>query len=327
MIILACWIWALGLQVVLTEIFRAFGKFFLTMLSSTVLVSLVNLLILVGFNFINKALDFSQVIFLVAFNTVMITLISLLVVRTICINFDNENSTVFGKSTSDLAKQIIKESTPSFINKLGLYFTVLADLWLVAMFFDKDIVADYGVATKLAAVLAIFLSIANGFVPTFIGRLKNEENIAVERFLRLSATLVALPTFILFGFLYFKSVLVIELVFGVEYISAASFLSILILAQMINVMVGSCSYTLVMDGMNSELMKISILTGIAAIALAFIFISLGFGSLAIAWCFTITAIARHLSVYIAARKYCNINTAIYLNPFIFVKNLKLILQN
>lgn len=318
-ILLCLWIWAQGLQVILTELFRALGKFLATTLTANLFVNLVNCGILLAYYMSDTAITFDIVITFIVVNTTIVTLFSLITGYRLCRKHDGD------QPSSDVFEQTVKfffDSTPSFINKLGLYFTVLADIWLVALFFSKEVVADYGIAVKLATLLAIFLTIANGFVPTYIGRLKSEGRRVVERFMRLTATLVMIPTLVLFLVLFFKSDWLITVIFESSYVSAASFVSILIFAQLFNVVVGSCNYALVMEGMNVTLMKISIVSGVAAVGLSYLLVSMGGDSLSIAYAFTLVAILKQVTVYLTVKRYCKINTAMYLSPFEFIANVK-----
>jgi len=323
-IALAFWVWAQGLLVVLTELFRAFGKFIKIMLTTGVMLNTLNLMVVFIYFLQQQTQTLNTLVIVVASNTLLTTCVAIFVARKTCRDFDNLNPENSKLSIISISQQIIKESVPSFINKLGLYLTIMADLWLISAFYSKSQLADYAIATKLATSLSIFLTIANGFVPTFIGQLKIKGKKSVELFLRTVATTVAIPTLILFVFLFFKSDLAITFIFGQDYQSASSILAILLFAQLVNVFVGSCSYTLVMEGKNAVLMKISLFTGVLAILSALTCIYWQQGMLSIVWVFSITAILRNIFVYIASRKICSINTAVYVNPLLFIKSLKLL---
>jgi len=327
-VLIVIWFWAIGLQLILTEVFRAFGLFVTTSAVSGVIVNVANLFLIGAFFLVEQNLTLELTLFTVTINTLVVTIISLLSAFRICDRFDIKNlgftSSIEAKSIFKLSKEVFKESTPSFVNKLGLQFTVLADIWLVSLFYSKAVVADYGIAMKLAASLSVFLSISNGLVPTFIARLRKDMSEQVEAFLRVLATIVAIPTFIFGALFYMYSDIIIEVIFGVEYITATYFLYILLSAQIINVSVGSCSYALVMDGRNRQLMNISLVTGGAAIFMAVLCVSLGLGSISIAWAFALGTIARNILVYLAAKKICGIDTSIYYNYKSFLKNYRLI---
>ncbi len=325
-IALAFWVWAQGILIVLTELFRAFGKFIKIMLTTGVMLNAINLIVVFVYFLEQQTQSMNTLVSIVAVNTVITACVGIIVARKTCLNFDNINSVKSKLLIVSLTKQIIKESVPSFVNKLGLYLTIMADLWLISAFYSKSQVADYAIAAKLAASLSIFLSIANGFVPTFIGKLKVKGKENVELFLRTVATTVAIPTLILFILLFCMSNQVITFIFGQNYQSASSILVILLLAQLVNVFVGSCSYTLVMEGKNAELMKISLFTGVLAILSALTCIYWQQDVLIIVWIFSITTILRNIFVYTASLKICSINTAIYVNPLLFIKSLKVLIS-
>ena len=326
LIILTCWFWSLGLQTLLSDIFRAFGQFVLMVACSGAISSLLNVTIIALTYLLEIPISFNFIICLIMMNTLVITLISLWFARQTVYRVDKRltqvSSDFRSKSSNQLVKEIITESTPSFINKFGLYLTALADIWIVSLFFSKGVVADYAISAKLAAALSVFLSIANGVVPNYIGKLRAYGNEVIEQFLRVLATLVFIPTFSLFLVLFFMSDSVIQWLFGEAYLSAVSFLQIILLAHLINVFVGSSSNCLVMEGKNKQLMRISITTGTITVLVAIICGTLGYGEISIAWAFSIGAIVRHISVYYTATKLCGVNTAVYCNPFSFIKNFK-----
>lgn len=325
-IIMLCWLWGIGLSAILTEIFRAFGQFVKTMLGAGMLFNMANLILLSSVYLLELDNHFELVLCLVASSSVLVTIFLLFLANSICAEFDQKKQRDKPASIWIQTRVIFTESTASFLNKLGLYFTILADIWLVSAFFDKATLADYAIAAKLAVALSICLSIANGFIPTFIGRLQAKGREIVERFLRVVASIVALPTMFLFFILYWQSETIIALIFGSQYISAAGFLVILLLAQLINVLVGSCAHTLVMEGHNKALMTISLSTGGLAVLSALLCLSLGGSSITVAWAFTLSAILRNLLTYIAVRKLCGINTAIYINPIQLLGHLKLMTE-
>jgi len=320
--VICIWSWSFALQSILTEIFRAFGKFSMTVLGSGVLVNSFNLLLLILLYVFAQSSSFNTLLYLIMINSIVSNLILLTIVFNNCVTFDKKHHRLSNENIVGLVKHIIHEGVPALTNKLGLYFTILADLWLVSIFFSKEILADYSVASKLAVSASIFLSIANGVIPTFIGRLKNASKTSREQLLRIVATTAFIPTLLFFILLFFGSEIILAFIFGEDYRSAAVFLTVLLLAQIVNVFLGSSAYLLIMEGKNNILMKISLSTGFLAIISALISVSAGGDSLAIAWAFSLSSMLRNLLTYIAALKLCAINTAIYINPLVFSRNIK-----
>lgn len=356
MVLVVVWFIAIGFQTILTDIFRAGSHFIKLTITDGLLANICNLSILFSIFIFSSDINIAsqegikidQLLSFVVILTFLNTLLSVYLVFKACTHFDQlqnldkqdnrdkqETSDVqtsiddadINYSKSDLlmvTKGIAKKAFPSLINKLGLYLTLVADIWLISAYFEKEVVADYNIAAKLAVFLSLFLMIASGFIPAFIGRLKSEGKEVVEMFMRFIATIVFIPTLTLFLVLFIFSEEFIRILFGQSYLTSTAFLSVLLLGHLINVIVGACSSILVMEGLNKQLMKVSLLTGAFSVITSIILLSLGFSSISIAWAFTLGMIVRNLIVYGLANRLCNINTAIYLNPLRFISAYRIV---
>jgi O-antigen/teichoic acid export membrane protein len=88
----------------------------------------------------------------------------------------------------------------------------------------------------------------------------------LERMLRLTTTIAAVPALLLFIVFFFFGDSLLRIVYGDFYKAGAYVLSILSFGQMINVAAGSCGMVLMMTGQQTRMMVITFISGLFIIA-------------------------------------------------------------
>jgi len=171
-----------------------------------------------------------------------------------------------GKSSRDL----LSTGVPLWVSKVSLLVLLQADLLILAACRPQAEVAVYGVASRLVVVAGIPLAIANSFLPPMIAELNYAgKTKTLERLLRGSATITALPAaLVLMTFIVWGRPL-LTLLYGAQYRIAWLVLVILGTGKLINVIMGSCGQALSMTGHERAAMGITVLSGVAAVAAAF----------------------------------------------------------
>src|SRR5262249_13212968 len=93
--------------------------------------------------------------------------------------------------------EIISLAWPFLLANLSLLFSDQAGLWIVAMFCSSADVAIYGAAARLVILIVAPLSVVNAFVPPLIAEFYTRNKLKeLERGLRSTATVAALPALI-----------------------------------------------------------------------------------------------------------------------------------
>jgi len=88
-IALAFWVWAQGLLIVLTELFRAFGKFIKIMLTTGVMLNTLNLIVAIMYFLEQQTQTMNTLVIVVASNTILTTCVATFVARKTCRDFDD----------------------------------------------------------------------------------------------------------------------------------------------------------------------------------------------------------------------------------------------
>lgn len=153
----------------------------------------------------------------------------------------------------------------------SLMFFCLSDfhVWLLASFQPVSEVAEYGAAQQLVRFISFPLLVVNSAIAPFVASLHARADFSgLERLLRMSATIVAVPSLLIVGVLVAVPYTVLATVFGDSYREAAGPLLLLSLGHTINVLTGSPGVLLAMTGRQNQLMYFSLIAGIVAVSIS-----------------------------------------------------------
>lgn len=207
-------------------------------------------------------------------------------------------------------RQIISTAWPLWVTSITLFTLAQADLWIMGMLREPSEVGVYGAIKRLAILVSTSLMIANSVVPPLIAEMNaNKEHEKLERALRATATIAALPAFIALALFILVAEPVLRIIYGDYYTAGASILIALSVGQLVNVWSGSCGYVLMMTGHQVVMMKISVFCGMIAVALAFYLVP-GFGGLGAAISASVALIVQNLLMLFAVRQRLGIWTQI-----------------
>jgi O-antigen/teichoic acid export membrane protein len=129
----------------------------------------------------------------------------------------------------------------------------------------------------------------------------------LERVLRSTATVAAVPGLMVLAVFVSAGSPVMRLLYGPYYAAGGAILGALSVGQAVNLLTGSCGFTLIMTGRQDIVMMISLVSGAVAVVSAITAVHLG-GPLAVAWALSLVFSAHQLAVLFAARKLCGVWT-------------------
>ncbi|MFQ5643115.1 MAG: lipopolysaccharide biosynthesis protein [Thiogranum sp.] len=155
----------------------------------------------------------------------------------------------------------------------SLLFVILqrADVWVMGMFRPDDEVAIYGAAARLILLINMPMTILGAVLPPIIAELHAQEDyVRLQRIMRFTATISALPATILLAVFIFFGDTVLELVFGEFYAAGKWVLILLSLGQLGNVWAGGTHHLLLMAGRDRALLVINIVCLALAIGVAWL---------------------------------------------------------
>ncbi|WP_263143609.1 oligosaccharide flippase family protein [Pseudomonas sp. RIT-PI-AD] len=159
-------------------------------------------------------------------------------------------------------------SLPLWITNLMLVVLVQADLWILNAQGDSAQVALYGAAVRLTQLLTLPLLVLNAaLIPVISERHALGDLPGLQRLLRASAALAALPALLAVAIFFGAGGPLLQAFFGPDYAAAQPLLCILALGQLANVLCGSAGYTLMMTGRQQDMMWITLLAGLLMIGL------------------------------------------------------------
>jgi len=304
--LMCIWLVMIAAQLVLGQTLRAFKHFLACSFLSGPLSSVMNLVGMLLINGLGQESSFFDVLILIVCNlTVVIALAIYYVFKSLedC-SYETE------VSSNEKVSNLLLLSVPLFITQLAMFSSSQSDIWLMSAFLPPDQIGLYGASAKLVFLLSLSLAIANGVLPPYIADFRNKGDIVgLQKILRFVATLASMPALIGIFVLFFFSESIMGFVYGESYSIASDVVKILCLGQLVNVMVGSCGYVLIMFGFNQLLMKLTIFFGLLAFVGGYILLINGFGLIEMAILNVFVLSCQQLCLLYFAKQKCGVFTA------------------
>lgn len=164
-------------------------------------------------------------------------------------------------------------SWPLLLTNLTLFILSQADIWILGTYHAQNSVALYGASSRLMLLISLPLMVVNAVIMPIIAELYSKRKMAdLERTLQAVASVSTIPAvLVFFGFILFGRPL-LSLIYGDFYRDGYPVLILLSLGQLINIMAGSCGYTLMMTGRQTIMMWISFTAGLITIGMVLLLV-------------------------------------------------------
>ncbi|SCY73608.1 oligosaccharide flippase family protein [Desulfoluna spongiiphila] len=218
--------------------------------------------------------------------------------------------------------KIINHSWPLWINSLSLFVLSQSGIWIVGIWFEGMEVAGFGASNRLILMVSMTLVIVNSVVPPLIAQynILNKKK-ELEKILRMTATFASLPViFVMIIFLVFPGE-ILQIIFGDGYQIAAPILVILTIGQIVNVLVGSCGYVLIMTGHKTVMMCVSVSVAIISVSCGII-VTEKFGAVGAASAVTLAITIQQILMLIIVRIRVGVWTCVDFKSVVDVLRLK-----
>jgi O-antigen/teichoic acid export membrane protein len=151
------------------------------------------------------------------------------------------------------------ESWPNLLNQLIGVALNEVDLFWIACWANENTVADYGVVRNLRLLVTAPLMVASIALPPFVAELHGKRDFArLERLLRGSATVIAIPSIAGMLVLLLAPKLTLQFIYGNSFTEAATALQLVAVGSIIFVLSGSNAMTLTMTGRHRDLLVCSL---------------------------------------------------------------------
>jgi O-antigen/teichoic acid export membrane protein len=298
----AIWLVLLAFQFLFGEIFRAFQDIRASVLCGGLITATVTVVCLSLYGLIGGRATLNQVLqwVLAAGATNIILAVWMLRRKLRSLRPDRKA----GASYLGIAEH----SWPLLLNACTIFIMAQSDLWILAAFRPDNEVAVYGAVARLVLLTGMTLAIVNAVVPPLITRLNVQgQTHQLERILRTTATLAAIPAFAVLAIFMLFGDTVLGLVFGNYYRVGATVLLILSLGQGANVYAGSCGYTLIMTGHRKTMMLISVASAAVGVTSGLAWVQ-SYGATGVAAGFAMATVLQQALMLGFARYQCGVWT-------------------
>ncbi|MGF7056787.1 oligosaccharide flippase family protein [Brassicibacter mesophilus] len=177
------------------------------------------------------------------FNIIIATYIS---VGASCVFYFIKQRNMFGQIT--MTKEVIKYSLPLVVGSMMTVLISNIDMIMIGNMLDKQQVAVYSVAAKIATFPSILLTVLNTVFPPIVAKLYHDDEMEkLRNMYKLSArTLCAISSVIILIIIIFRKSILGN--FGAEFIEGHYVIVYRGIGQLINASVGSVWYIVCMTG-------------------------------------------------------------------------------
>lgn len=205
-------------------------------------------------------------------------------------------------------RRLLADGLPYLLTSFGGFLLSPADIWILGVATVESQVAGYAAAARLVRLVMTPLILVNYVVSPMIARLYAQgEKERLHRTLRNAATVLTIPAVLLLFPLVLFSTRLMSSVYGQQYGSAGILLSIMTVAQVVNVWSGSCGITLQMTG-HQRVMTVITLSAGAATCLLGVVAAWRYGALGLAYVYALSHITQNIIRLVAARRLTGIWT-------------------
>ncbi len=296
------WASLLAIQFTMGEVFRGYQKIGTSVCVSGLVTATLSVALLGVFSAISNHLVVVQVFVLVLVALSINNVIALILQHRLIRHRPNELGAPIEY------RELFFHAWPLLVNAITTFILAQSDLWLLGVFSDEKDVAIYGAASRLVMLTAAPLAIVNMIVPPLIARMHEQNDMTtLERLLRSAAAMTGLPALVVLTIFAFLGAPILRMVYGSFYETGSVILIILCAAQVVNVLVGSCGYVLIMTGHKKTIMIISIASAIIALLLGFSLVQTH-GAIGLAFAYATAIIAQQVATWLIVRWKCGIWT-------------------
>ena len=301
-IVMGVWLFVLAMQNLLAETFRGFLNIRLAAIFGGLISSWLAVVALAVVWALGKKLGLLETLLILTASIAISASLGVANLRTVLLKLP--------RPREHRLAETVQLAVPFLVTGLVLIIVAQIDIWMLVAFSSSEQVALYGVTSKLAVIVAAPLVITNGVVPPVIAQHVAQRRMReLEVMLRDSATIAAIPSLIFVVVLSLWGTELLRLLFGSAYAHGALILTCLSLGQLVNVLTGSCWFTLAMSGYQGVLMWTSCAGGAATVLGASVVAS-RYGAMGVAVVVMVSTIAQNIALLFLAKKLTGIWTHI-----------------
>jgi O-antigen/teichoic acid export membrane protein len=161
---------------------------------------------------------------------------------------------------------MMRIALPLAVTNLTIFVLTQADLWILGAFRPPEEVALYGAAARAVVLVSMPFIVVNGVLPPLVAEMYAQgRKQPLERTLRATASMAAIPAFLVLAAFIFFGKPILGVLFGDYYREGATILALLSIAQLVNVWSGAGSVTLSFTGHQATIMALTVAAGLVTV--------------------------------------------------------------
>lgn len=249
----ALWIAAAAWQAYVTDALRGFGDLRAASLLAGPLQAVLLLVFLVAALVLDARPSLAAVVWAAALSAAVAATVGSVLLGRRALRLP-----VVGAADSAPAGRLLRDAAPLLLTGVLLLVFAQADLWVVAALLPEATVAEYGIASRVAALVGMPLLIVNGVLPPLVAELFAQDRRAeLEHVLRTAAVVAAVPALAAAALFVVAGGPLLGAVYGGPYEQGAPILAVLALGQLFGVVTGSCGVALAMCHRQRDLLTVT----------------------------------------------------------------------
>ena len=213
-------------------------------------------------------------------------------------------------------QELFHVARPLLVSNLGIYLLGAGvDLWVLGFFRPNDVVALYGVSSKLIVLVATPTIIFSGVIPPLVAELYAQGKMRqLERTLRVGATLVGVPALLVLLVFVFAGPWVMTTVTGKAFYAAgATYLVIKAVGRLVAVWTGTSGIALMMTGHQKDMMWTTMAGATLSVG-GGLLVTPHFGATGLAVATATAQVVQNVAQLILAHKRLGIWTYVTMSP-------------
>jgi O-antigen/teichoic acid export membrane protein len=301
----ALWIVIMTFQNLTAETFRGFNDIRFATIFGGLLTGVISALLFTSLWIVKHNSNLAQIVLLSISAGIINALIAFILLRL-------RYNKIKGRNSNLTAKEVLVVSWPLWLTSLTILVLAQVDLWILGIFVSQQDVAVYGAAVRIAVLISMPLLIVNAVIPPIITEMHaTGDRKDLEKTLRKTATIAAIPAIIILLFFIFFSGSILSLIYGDYYKLGSTALKILSFGKLMDVLAGSCGLALAMTGHQKTIMLISIVCCLFVISMSILLVN-PYGLVGVASASAFGTILWNLLALFAVKQKINIWTHIKL---------------
>jgi len=217
--------------------------------------------------------------------------------------------------------EMLELGFPVLLVNVSAYLVAQSGLWVCGAYLEPDQAAIFGTALRFMLVISLPVFVLNMVIQPVIVHLHTlGDKDELQKQIRRATTFATIPSFIMCIGVITYAARIMEVMFGIGYVSGATALIFLTIAQLIVVWVGPCVNFMLLAGGQKIVARVVIMTGMLTVFGSLYLVNY-YGITGVAAATSIGLIMQMILVWMLAKKTGGVFTHAYCHPVVIYKLL------